>query len=387
METSHLPKPGTKTRRYDNDWLTVLGMLTIFFFHCARFFNDEGWHVKNNQISQSLTLFVAVTAQWIMPLFFLLSGFSSYYALRSRTNGQFIRNRFMRLVIPLLFGMFIFLVPVQVWIERVSTGEFDGSFLAFYPLYFKGFYAFGGNFAWMGLHLWYLEVLFIFTLLMLPIFQVLLKAKSQKLISNATAFFERSGAIFLLGLPLFVMEWLVNLQPDGVGMRNFGGWSLFSYLILFFMGFLIAGDLRYRAAMQKNRFIALAFALLTTSLMFFFRVDLTALGETGAYSLMIFTRSVNTWCWLVAILGFGSQYLNTNNALLKYAREAVLPFYILHQTVIVIMGFLISNWTISVFVKYIILSTVSFTVIVALYEVVIRRVNALRFLFGMHRNK
>ena len=387
METSHLLKPGAKTRRYDNDWLTVLGMLTIFFFHCARFFNDEGWHVKNNQISQSLTLFVAVTAQWIMPLFFLLSGFSSYYALRSRTNGQFIRNRFMRLVIPLLFGMFIFLVPVQVWIERVSTGEFDGSFLAFYPLYFKGFYAFGGNFAWMGLHLWYLEVLFIFTLLMLPIFQVVLKARSQKLISTATAFFERSGAIFLLGLPLFVMEWLVNLQPDGVGMRNFGGWSLFSYLILLFMGFLIAGDLKYRAAMQKNRIIALAFALLTTSLMFFFRVDLTALGETGAYSLMIFTRSVNTWCWLVAILGFGSQYLNTNNALLKYAREAVLPFYILHQTVIVIMGFLISNWTISVFVKYIILSTVSFTVIVALYEVVIRRVNALRFLFGMHRNK
>ena len=57
------------TRRYDNDWLTVGAMMVIFLFHCARFFNFEDWHVKNNQLDQGLTLFVAIVAQWIMPLF------------------------------------------------------------------------------------------------------------------------------------------------------------------------------------------------------------------------------------------------------------------------------------------------------------------------------
>jgi hypothetical protein len=155
---------------------------------------------------------------------------------------------------------------VQVWIERVSHAQFDGSFIEFYPHYFKGFYAFGGNFAWMGLHLWYLEMLFIFTLLTFPLFIFLKKARRQKLLSGATTFFTKTGAIFLFGVPLFLMELIVNLQPEGVGMRAFGGWSLFSYLIVFVLGFLIAFDFRYRETMEKLRFISLALGILTTSL-------------------------------------------------------------------------------------------------------------------------
>jgi hypothetical protein len=383
MEKSHSSETGKQARRYDNDWLTVLAMLTIFLFHCARFFNYEDWHVKNNQLDEGMTLFVAIVAQWIMPLFFLLSGISSYYSLRSRTGGRYIRNRFQRLVIPLIFGTFVLLIPVQVWIERVSHAQFDGSFIEFYPHYFEGFYAFGGNFAWMGLHLWYLEILFIFTLLTFPFFILLKKARSQEIISGAATFFEKNGAIFLFGIPLFIMEWLVNLQPEGVGIREFGGWSPFSYLIVFVTGFLIAFDIRYREAMERSRFISLALVLLTTGWMFFFSIDLAPLGDFVEYSVTFFIRSFNSWFWLVAILGFGSKYLNFENEVLKYAREAVLPFYILHQTVIVIIGFYIANWETSVMVKYLTLSTLSFTMIMAIYELLIKRVNVLRFLFGM----
>jgi len=387
LEKSHSSETGKQARRYDNDWLTVLAVLTIFSFHCARFFDDRYWHVKNNQLDDGLTLFVSVVAQWIMPLFFLLSGINSYYSLGSRTSGRYIRNRFKRLVIPLIFGTFVLLIPVQVWIERVSHAQFDGSFIEFYPYYFKGFYAFGGNFAWMGLHLWYLEVLFIFSLLTFPFFILLKKARGQEIISGAAAFFEKTGAILLLGIPLFIMELLVNLQLKGVGMRDFGGWSLPSYLIVFVTGFLIAFDLRYREAMEKSRYISLAMGLLTTSLMFFFPIDLAPFGNFVEYSVTVFARSFNSWFWLVAILGFGSKYLNFNNNVLKYAREAVLPFYILHQTVIVIIGFYIANWETGVMAKYLTLSTLSFTMIMAIYELLIKRINVLRFLFGMKVNK
>lgn len=374
---------GKQVRRYDNDWLTVLAMLIVFFFHCARFFNYEDWHVKNNQLDEVMTIFVAVVAQWIMPLFFVLSGISSYYSLRSRTSNRYIRNRFQRLVIPLLFCTFVVLIPVQVWIEHVSHSQFDGSFIEFYPHYFEGFYAFGGNFAWMGLHLWYLEILFIFTLLTLPLFLYLKKARIQELIAEAATFFAKNGAIFLLGIPIFMIELVVNLQPDGVGTRAFGGWSLFTYLIVFVIGFLIASDLRYRETMERSRFISLALGIFTTSLILFFPIDLSSFGDFIEYTVTVFFRPFNSWFWLVAILGFGSKYLNFNNKVLQYAREAVLPFYILHQTVIVIIGFYIADWETSIMVKYFTLSTLSFIVIVAIYGILVRRVNMLRFLFGM----
>jgi len=383
MEWPPKSELGKPARHYDNDWLTVLAMLMIFFFHCARFFNFEDWHVKNNQLDQGMTLFVAIVAQWIMPLFFILSGISSCYSLASRTTVRYIGNRFRRLVIPLIFGTFILLVPVQVWIERVSHAQFAGSFIEFYPHYFDGFYAFGGNFAWMGLHLWYLEMLFVFTLLTLPLFILLKKERIQQRISGAAVFFARRGAIFLFGIPLFLMEMLVNLQPEGVGIRSFGGWSPLSYLVFFVTGFLLTLDSRYREAMERSRSISLALGLLTTGLMYFFPIELAPYGDAVAYSLTIFCRCFNSWFWLVAFLGFGSRFFSFNNVILKYAREAVLPFYILHQTVIVVIGFNIAGWKTSVMVKYLTLSTLSFAAIIAIYELLVRRLNALRFVFGM----
>lgn len=378
---------GENTRRYDNDWLTVGAMLVIFLFHCARFFNFEDWHVKNNQLDQGMTLFVAIVAQWIMPLFFMLSGASSYYSLQTRTTGRYIGNRFRRLVIPLIFGTFILLVPVQVWIERVSHGQFNGSLIEFYPHYFEGFYAFGGNFAWMGLHLWYLEMLFVFTLLTCPLFLYFDKEKMQGFIHRAAAFCTKTGAIFLFGIPLFLVEALVNLQPEGVGVRAFGGWSPLSYLVFFVTGYLLASDPRYREAMERSRFAALALGLLTTSLMFLFPVNTAPLGELASFGLTVFCRAFNSWFWLAAVLGFGSRYFNFSNNALKYAREAVLPFYILHQTVIVIIGFYIADWQIRVMLKYLTLSVLSFIVIIAVYGLLISRFGVLRFLFGMKAKK
>jgi len=124
-----------------------------------------------------------------MPIFFLLSGEGSYFALSFRKSGQYITERLKRLVVPLLFGMFVIIAPLQVYLERVSRSQFVGSFIEFYPHYFDGFYAFGGNFAWMGIHLWFLEFLFIFSLLSLPLFFYLRKEARRQRISRVAAFF------------------------------------------------------------------------------------------------------------------------------------------------------------------------------------------------------
>jgi fucose 4-O-acetylase-like acetyltransferase len=106
IETPYMPK-NKPERQNDIDWLRVLAMLTIFLFHCARFFDHDGWHVKNNQLNLGMSVFVGFLVQWIMPIFFILSGKSTYFALTFRKGGQYIQERFRRLIVPLIFGIFV----------------------------------------------------------------------------------------------------------------------------------------------------------------------------------------------------------------------------------------------------------------------------------------
>ncbi|MFJ5762060.1 acyltransferase family protein [Neobacillus sp. NPDC093182] len=137
------------------------------------FFRPWAWHVKNNQTDPvyitAISLFMSA---WLMPIFFAVSGINSYYALQKRTGSQYMMERLARLGIPLLFGVMV-LTPPQIYMERVSHGQFTGSFFNWYPHYFDGVYldiGGSGNFAFVGLHLWYLLVLLVFSFITLPVF-------------------------------------------------------------------------------------------------------------------------------------------------------------------------------------------------------------------------
>jgi len=370
---------GRPERRNDIDWVRVLGMLMVLFFHCARFFDDEGWHAKSGEISYGMTVFGNVVSQWIMPLFFVLSGISSYYALSYISGKKYLGARVKRLVVPLVVGALTH-ISLQVYIERVTTGEFTGSFFAFYPRYFDGFYAFGGNFAWMGLHLWYLEMLFVFSLITLPLFLWTRRETAKSLMSRASGFLVKPGALFLIAVPLGVVVLLSNLDPEGIGNRSWGGWALFPHLIFFLSGYLLASNHEFRPAIEKHRFAALALCVIATITWF---ILLEYAGYSSRGYLFSFLRAFNSWFWLFAILGFGSRHLDFNNRVLKYTGEAVLPFYILHQSVIIVIGYFIIDWTAPVMLQYLFLAVASFVTIMALYELFVRRVGAMRLLFGM----
>jgi hypothetical protein len=89
------------------------------------------------------------------------------------------------------------------------------------------------------------------------------------------------------------------------------------------------------------------------------------------------------WFLLYAILGFGMIHLNFSTPFLSYANEAVLPFYIMHQTVLLCVGFFVVQWAILAARMWLIIASTSFTIIMILYEFLVRRHNTLRFLFGM----
>jgi glucan biosynthesis protein C len=166
---------GKTTRLHYLDWLRVILIFGVFLFHAAHPFDAVlDWHIKNTERSDAITGFLLLINPWGMPLFFLVAGAGSKFALRRRSNRQFICERVTRLLIPFIVGS-ILLTPFQRYLEALHKGTFQGSFLSFIPELLarsvSGNLLTPGVFATWGLHLWFLAFLFAFSLLALPVYR------------------------------------------------------------------------------------------------------------------------------------------------------------------------------------------------------------------------
>jgi glucan biosynthesis protein C len=369
-------------RRFDLDWLRVLAILCVFVYHCSLIFAPDPYQVKNTTIYLYLDDWGALVGLWGMPLIFIISGASVFYALGKPSPGKYIKSIVLRLLVPLVIGIFTH-CALQVYVEAIHKGAFSGSFFEFYPHYFDGLYAFGGNFAWMGMHLWYLEALFLYSILCLPLYLWLKKrASGQHFLQHLGDFLGKWGAIYLLTIPVIILGNL--LSPDGLGTTVLGGWSIFNYLVFFVSGFVVISSEKLQVSIKRMRWVSLAGGIVIWGV---FDLIWGALGNptfgTWQYGIGSSFWCLCAWCWLLAILGFGFQYLNRNKPFVRYANEAVLPFYILHQPVILSVAFFVVQWVIPDLLKFIFILTTSFGTVMVLYEFLVRRLNPLRFLCGM----
>jgi glucans biosynthesis protein C len=142
-----------------------------------------------------------------MPLIFVISGASVFYALGKGGWGKFVKDKALRLLAPLVVGVFTH-ASLQVYIERVSHGQFSGSYFEFLPHYFDGLYLPGssGNFAFSGMHLWYLLFLFLFTIVLLPLFYWLKSAHGSRVVGRVGDVLALPVALCLLALPTRAAE-------------------------------------------------------------------------------------------------------------------------------------------------------------------------------------
>jgi len=109
--------------------------------------------------------------------------------------------------------------------------------------------------------------------------------------------------------------------------------------------------------------------------------------DRSMFSLVQAFRGVQAWCWVIALLGMAQKHLNFDNKYRANANESVLPFYILHHSIIYIIGFYVIQWHVGVSLKFCLIAIIAFAVITITNEFLIKRINTLRFLFGMKRNK
>ncbi|MFD1141647.1 acyltransferase family protein [Larkinella insperata] len=377
-------------RRYDLDWLRVFAILILLFYHTGMIYVSWGFHIQSSATSPLFEDVMRWLHRWRMPLLFFISGAGTYYALRRRTTGEYAGERFKRLFIPLLFGMFV-IVPPQIYYEWLFRGRFSGSYADFYPYVF-GFEPYqdggkGGAFSWH--HLWFVLYLFLYSLLSIPVFRYLKSPGGQRLTDRLERLVAKpGGAMTFVGLIILSQFLLRPFFPDDThALVN--DWAYFVFnLLLFWFGYVLVSRPQFAQLLSNQRRIFLFGTLLCTIYLYASRAYLSRHPELEDQVRweILYHLNVNclTWFSVLTSVAYGYRYLNVNRPILSHLTEAAYPFYILHQTVIIVLGYyVLQSGQFGIYDGFGLISLSTLTLCVLIYWFLIRPFKLTRLLFGL----
>jgi len=383
-------------RIYYIDWLRISAEVVVLLIHAVSFFHPLDWHVKNSETNNFSLLVFQFLHMWVMPLFFFLAGAATLFFIK-KPFGTFLISRIERLLIPLVVGMVI-LIPPQKYVEALSHHVFSGGYFEFMKAYFSGdarLFPFGIHFSlgfinFSSYHLWFLVHLVIISILLFPL-MYLVYNKGARFLDKMNMLISFKGGAILLFIPIAVVYvFMKRIFPD------FTGWGDLSRNAGYFMlGFMCIRHEGLRQSILNSRVVALIPAGIVTIfyLMSFLPGQLVLsqlLQNNQVYGFFVFRESLvtlATWSWVLFFIGTGMKYLNVESRYRPALNELVLPFYMLHQTVLLLIGYIVVQWDWNMLSKFVFIFTSSFFVILAIYIVAIRPFNVLRYLFGMSKLK
>ena len=266
-------------------------------------------------------------------------------------------------------------ISLQAYLDNFTHGQFRGNYFQFLPQYYHL-----DSIPWEGMHLWYLLYLFVFSIALYPLMRWL-KGTGRGFLFRLDGWLSKSGVAYILALPIIL---LLLLPSDFPLMGMNGGWPYLTYLFFLLWGFLIIADERLQESIRKLRWVSLSAGLLLAigSVIVYSQI---ANPDTLSARLILFgvMRTFGGWICVLAFFGLTRQYLTMRTPRLSYANEAVLPFYILHQTILLVVGYFVLQWALPDVLEWAIIVVISFAGIMAIYEYLVRRWNVMRFLFGM----
>jgi glucan biosynthesis protein C len=318
----------TNDRRPDLDWLRVAAILLLHLYHSCRFFNvNDPWHLKAPQLLPALNAPMDVLHILRMPLLMLIAGAVTAYALQKRGVGAFAWDRTKRLFFPLVFGMLI-IVPPQIYVERLNSGAFTGSYWAFWPSVLKGIPYPKGSTSWH--HLWFVAYLFVFTLAALPLFAWLSRPSGQALLRRMEAFFAKGWTLLLLVAPIWIIRIaLMHRRETNDLLHDPKGVLFYGYLFL-------VGHVLGRCPAVWDAMVRLRWALFGLA-----AALLAALLPEGEFPFPFEHLAVWLFSWsaMLAIFGFARKAITAEGPKLRHMQALAYPFYIFHQTVILAVGY------------------------------------------------
>lgn len=372
------PSPAT-TREYGLDWLRVLAFLVLIFYHSGMVFVSWEFHIKNAQTSDVLEYLMLFPNRWRLGLLFFISGAGVAFALKRRTWAQFAAERCRKLFLPLLFGMLV-IVPPQIYYERLLQGRQFTSYWDFYRSVFE-FQAYPqGSFSWH--HLWFVAYIFVYSLLGIPVFAWLRSASGQRAIDALERGLRHRWAVYLVNVPnLVIALWLGPKWPTTHNLV--ADWAnLIGSFVTFLWGFVLCSRRGILDLLTARRQQLLLQALYFTATFYLVRANpISWTGETRRIALTLLSSYMGM-LWIFTLLGYARARLNFDHWFVRYGNEAVYPFYIVHQTVLIAIGYYVIQWPWGILPKLLVLMAGTFLGSWAIYELV-RRTPPTRLLFGL----
>ena len=358
-------------RRYDLDWLRVLAVLLLVPFHVALIFvldPNSIMYIKDVLNSRVLDEAAGFVHMWHMPLLFIVSGAATYFALGFRSAGQYLHERFLRLLVPFLFGVLTF-IPFTTYIRRIGTVSLWEHYAGFFRFDLEHLDGYHGTFT--PAHLWFILFLFVFSVAALPLFLALRTDKGKRAINVLGSIAQAPASLIAWGIPLALVASL-----DILGDKN----PLY-YFLVFFYGYILASDARFQRSIDRLVWVALAYGIFEA--VFRLAVPQWRYAEwTLGWITLGLMYELGRWSLTLAMLGLGHRFLKRTNSFLRYAGEAAMPFYLLHMTFSVLAGYFVIKLAAPVAVKYPLIVLIATGLTVIAYELV-RRWNLTRWLLGM----
>jgi hypothetical protein len=342
-------------RRYDVDWLRTIAIGLLIVFHIVLCF--QPWAAvtgfpQNGELLHELGWFMSILAVWRIPLLFVISGMGVRFAMERRNWKELLLDRTVRILVPFLFGTFVLGALFSIAIPLVG-------WKAEYTLNFG--------------HLWFLCNIYCYVLWLLSTMIYLKNTPDNPVSRFMSKVIGWPLGLFLFALPLMLEAWLVNPDYFSLYAGTVHGWVI--GLICFAMGFIfISSQDVFWPAVKRTRWIALAVAVS----LFLVRLLVCNLEkEINALS------ALESMSWMLAVIGFGSLYLNKASRALAYLSKAVYPVYIVHMPVQFTIAYFLLPGSLHVYLKLVLLIAGTFGVSLFLYECVLSRLKWVRPLFGI----
>jgi len=351
-----------KMRRYDIDWLRVIAIGLLLIYHVAIGFQSWGGmigFIPSTKPWAALWTPMAMLNVWRIPLLFFVSGMGVYFAMQQRTWKQLLTERTLRIALPFVFGMFA-IVPLHILVWRY-----------YYNMEPRYIYDPG--------HLWFLANIFIYVLVLSPLFFYLKKHEGSKAVQRFRTLFSSPFALVVVAL-VFIAEALI-IKPIPYELYAMTGHGFFLGLLAFFFGFcfVFSGE-RFWQMLITWRWMLLVIAVGLFALrMYYFGL------QTPVYLIVIESQA-----WIFSVLAFGHKHLNRNGKVLQYLSPAAYPVYILHMFFLFLGSVIVFPLEIPVQLQFVLVllftlggCLLSYEIISLLSYEIIKRIKWLRIFFGM----
>ncbi len=393
------PFRGGILRKYYIDNLRTLCILLLFPYHTCMIYNSFESFYVHGPVVQPLSDFVFFCSPWFMPLMFVLAGISARFALKKRTAREFIKERFLRLFIPLVFGILL-LVPAQTYFaERFHNGYTGGYFEQYLLFFTKSTDLTGYKGGFTPAHLWFILYLFVISLIALPVMLWYNNRRAAIIPAYVNAppaamgdyaasprllrHNKREKGINASRLTIPILLSLVVVPYVMSAILDLSGKSFGQSLALFMLGYLILSEDEVVGRLEKYRWpLTASGAVLLILLYAVFRQGLWLEGFSPLALLFSLGRHLVMWVCILALLGLGRHCINGQSKFAAYFAKASFPLYLFHQTWVIAAGSVVLAVTDIVALEVPLIIAASFLLSMLTYELT-KRLAVTRFIFGI----